>query len=139
MGMVHPIMTVLMNGGIVAVVALAAGRVNAGTSDPETVIAFMQYFTQISMAMMALSRMFVMYTKCAASARRISLVMKEESELKTIKDDGKGDSSYHISFEDVTFSYLGKENNLKNISFKIQKGQSLGIIGATGCGKSTLI
>ena len=64
---------------------------------------------------------------------------REESELKNVEDDKKGDTSYHISFEDVTFSYLGKENNLKNISFKIKKGQSLGIIGATGCGKSTLI
>ena len=139
MGIVNPVMTLLMNIGIVAVVAVSAYFVASGTSSATTVIAFMQYFTLISMAMMSLSRMFVMYTKCAASARRISLVMKEESELKTVKDDGNGDASYHISFEDVTFSYLGKENNLKNISFKIKKGQSLGIIGATGCGKSTLI
>ena len=55
MGMVHPIMTVLMNGGIVAVVALAAGRVAAGQSDPETVIAFMQYFTQISITIEIIS------------------------------------------------------------------------------------
>ena len=138
MGIVNPIMTLLMNIGIVAVIAVSAFFVANGTSSATTVIAFMQYFTLISMAMMSLSRMFVMYTKCAASAKRISLVLEEESELKAAPDDGKGDPNLHISFENVSFSYLGKSNNLKNISFALKKGESLGIIGATGSGKSTI-
>ena len=139
MGVVNPVMTLLMNMGIVGVVAVSAYFVSSGQSSTATVIAFMQYFTLISMAMMSLSRMFVSYTKCAASANRISLVMNEESELKICEDDGKGDASYHISFENVSFSYLGKANNLKNISFSIKKGERLGIIGATGSGKSTIL
>ena len=139
MGVVNPIMTLLMNMGIVAVIAVSAYFVSNKTSSATTVIAFMQYFTLISMAMMSLSRMFVMYTKCAASAKRISLVMECESELTLCPDNGKGDSSLHICFEKVSFSYLGKKNNLKDISFSLKKGQSLGIIGATGSGKSTLL
>lgn len=139
MGVVNPIMTLLMNLGIVAVVAFSAYFVSKGTSTTATVIAFMQYFTLISMAMMALSRMFVMYTKCAASANRIADVLTNESELKIIEDASKGDDSLHISFEDVSFSYLGKKNNIKNVSFSIKRGQTLGIIGATGSGKSTII
>ena len=139
MGIVNPVMTLLMNIGIVGVVAVSAYFVAKGTSSATTVIAFMQYFTLISMAMMSLSRMFVMYTKCAASAKRISLVLENESELKIIEDDGRGDPNLHISFENVTFSYLGKENNVKDISFSLKKGQSLGIIGATGSGKSTIL
>ena len=139
MGVVNPVMTLLMNLGIVAVVAVSAHFVSKGESSATTVIAFMQYFTLISMAMMSLSRMFVSYTKCAASARRISLVMNEESELTICEDDGKGDSSYHVSFENVRFSYLGKRDNLKNISFSIKKGETLGIIGSTGSGKSTIL
>ncbi len=139
MGVVNPVMTLLMNIGIVAVVAVSAYFVANNTSSSATVIAFMQYFTLISMAMMSLSRMFVMYTKCAASANRISKVLDQTSELKVIEDDGKGDSSFHISFENVTFSYLGKENNIKDVSFNLKKGQTLGIIGATGSGKSTLL
>ena len=139
MGVTNPIMTLLMNMGIVAVIAVSAVFVAKGTSSATTVIAFMQYFTLISMAMMSISRMFVMYTKCAASAKRISSVLESESELKTCEDDGKGDPSLHISFENVSFSYLGKKKNLKDISFSLKRGERLGIIGATGSGKSTLI
>ena len=139
MGVVNPIMTMLMNLGIVAVVAVSAFLVAKQKSSPATVIAFMQYFTLISMAMMSLSRMFVMYTKCAASANRISDVMKSKSELNIKEDDGQGDIAYHISFENVSFSYLGKKNNIENISFSLKKGDRLGIIGATGSGKSTIV
>ncbi len=139
MGIVNPIMTLLMNIGIVAVIAVSAYFVASNRSSVTTVIAFMQYFTLISMAMMSLSRMFVMYTKCAASAKRISLVMECTNELALCQDDGKGDPSVHISFENVSFSYLGKKENLKNVSFDLKKGGTLGIIGATGSGKSTIL
>ena len=139
MGVVNPIMTLLMNLGIVAVIAVSAHYVSVGTSSAASILAFMQYFTLISFAMMSLSRMFVMYTKCAASASRISTVMECENELNIVPDDGNGDESYHISFEDVSFSYLGKKNNAKNISFKLKRGERLGIIGATGSGKSTIL
>ena len=139
MGVVNPIMTLLMNMGIVAVIAVSAYYVSKNRSSAASILAFMQYFTLISFAMMSLSRMFVMYTKCAASANRISSVMECESELKVIEDDGKGDDGYHISFENVSFSYLGKKDNAKNISFKLKRGERLGIIGATGSGKSTIL
>ena len=141
MSTVNPIMTLLMNGGITAVVALSAARVANHQSDPETVIAFMQYFTLISMAMMSVTRIFTMYTKSAASAKRIAevidapaeIVLRSEAEYPAVKTDA------HITFENVTFSYRGKLPNLENISFSLAHGGSLGIIGATGSGKSTLI
>jgi ATP-binding cassette subfamily B protein len=139
MGIVNPVMTLLMNVGIVCVVAVSAHFVSTGQSSTATVIAFMQYFTLISMAMMSLSRMFVSYTKCAASANRISLVMNEENELKMCEDDGKGNKDFHIEFDNVSFSYLGKSNNLSNLSFSVKKGERLGIIGPTGSGKSTVL
>lgn len=139
MGVVNPIMTLLMNLGIVAVIAVSAHYVSQNRSTAATILAFMQYFTLISFAMMSLSRMFVMYTKCAASANRISAVMECENELEVVPDDGKGDESYHISFENVSFSYLGKKDNAKNISFQLKRGERLGIIGATGSGKSTIL
>lgn len=139
MSIVNPIMTMLMNLGIAAVVGVSAVLVSKGVSSAATVIAFMQYFTLISMAMMSLSRMFVMYTKCAASAKRISEVILTKNELEYVDDDGKGDKNLHIAFEDVSFSYFGKINNLSGISVRLKKGDRLGIIGATGSGKSTFV
>ena len=142
MSLVSPVMGVLMNCGIVAVVSLAAFRVSGGTSDPETVIAFMQYFTQISMALMSINRIFTAYTKCAASAQRIAevldtpqdLSLRSPEELPPTQDDA------HIRFDDVTFTYPGKKKpGLDHVSFSLPKGGWLGIIGATGSGKSTLV
>jgi len=139
MNIVNPVMTLLMNLGIATVVAVAAYRVSDGSSSAATVIAFMQYFTLISMSVMALSRMFVMYSKCAASARRIAEVMNEPEELTVLPDDGKGDTALHVSFDNVRFSYLGKKNNLDSLTVSLRRGGSLGIIGATGSGKSTFV
>lgn len=141
MGTVHPIMTVFMNLGSVAVIALSAHYISGGTSRPETVIAFMQYFTQISMAMMAVTRMFVMYTKCSASAKRIEevLLSPEDIMVKSQTEYPDKETDAHIIFENVSFSYNKKANNLENINFALKKGDRLGIIGATGSGKSTVI
>lgn len=141
MGSVNPLMTVFMNAGSVAVIALGAIFISRGTSKPETVIAFMQYFTQISMAMMAVTRMFVMYTKSSASAKRIEevLLSEEDISVKSKSEYADKDTSAHIVFDRVTFSYNGRRDNLKDISFKLNRGEHLGIIGATGSGKSTLV
>ncbi len=141
MGAVNPIMTVLMNLGIVSVTAMAASSVNGGTSDPETIIAFIQYFTLISNAMMSVTRIFVMYTKSAASARRIAEVIDapEDMAVGTAQEYPSIPTSDHIVFKDVCFSYNGVKNNLEDINLRVKKGGSLGIIGATGSGKSTLV
>lgn len=138
---INPIMTFLMNVGIVAVIALSANRVANHQSDPETVIAFMQYFTQISMSMMFVSRMFVMYTKCSASADRIAEVLKCENDIsvKSKAEFGNINTNSHIVFKDVNFGYNKKHLTLKNINFELKRGGRLGIIGATGSGKSTII
>lgn len=139
MGSVNPIMMLLMNLGITAVVALSAFTVAKGISTPATVIAFVQYFTLISMAMMVISRIFVMYTKCAASAGRIAEVLETPDNFYVTEDNSPADDKNFISFENVSFSYLGKKNNIENLSVSVPKGGTLGIIGATGSGKSTLI
>ena len=139
MGIVNPVMTLLMNLGIAFVIGLSATLVAREQSSASTVIAFVQYFTLISMAMMALSRMFVMYTKCSASANRIREVIETPDTYFVTEKTENPDTEWHISFENVSFSYFGKRNDLENISFSLKKGESLGIIGATGSGKTTLI
>ncbi len=135
---VQPAMTLIMNLGIAAVIALSAFRVFYGGASAATVIAFVQYFTLISTAMMALSRMFVMYTKASASARRISEILLLP-DTRAITDAYTPDPQAQIAMHHVHFSYFGKQENLKDINFSLHKGQTLGIIGATGSGKTTLI
>ena len=138
-GIVNPVMTLMMNLGIATVVALSAVRVANNTSSPATVIAFMQYFTLISMALMSISRIFIMYTKCAASASRIAEVVETPQRFYVESNLPVRDHDPHIVFENVSFSYFGKRNNINNVSFSLPRGSSLGIIGATGSGKTTLL
>lgn len=140
MGAVRPLMNLLMNVGITAVVALSAYRVTGGTSDAETVIAFLQYFTLISMAMLSMSRILLIITKCIASAARITEVLETEEDLLTVPSPREevGEDAY-ISFRRVSFSYTGEYKHLTDIDFTLPRGGSLGIIGATGSGKSTLV
>lgn len=141
MGSVHPIMTLLMNMGTVTVIAVSAYRISGMKSDPETVIAFIQYFTHISMALMAVSRIFVMYSKCSASAKRVEEVLESQNELPVYSKEEYPDkkNGAFIEFENVSFSYGKKTPNADNISFSINPNETLGIIGATGSGKSTII
>ena len=139
MGSVNPIMTMLMNLGITGVVALSASRVAGNLSSASTVIAFMQYFTLISMAMMTLSRIFVMYTKCAASSGRIKEIFDTPERFYVEKIDKKRDTGAYIRFNNVSFSYYGRRPDIENVTFSLGRGERLGIIGATGSGKSTLI
>ena len=141
MGSVHPVMNLFMNMGIVAVIALSAARITDRLSTPETVIAFMQYFTQISMSMMAMSRIFTMASKCSASANRVEEVLICEDQLaeKSETEYPPKENGNIIEFCNVNFSYNGKKDNLSDISFALKAGESLGVIGATGSGKTTLI
>jgi len=141
MGTVNPIMSTLMNIGSVGVIALGAYWVGKGVSDAENIIAFMQYFNLISMAMMGMTRMFMMYTKFAASSKRIEEVLNspEDITVKSKEDYPDISTDNHIVFKAVHFNYTGKTENLKNIDFQLKKGGRLGIIGATGSGKSTIV
>lgn len=137
----NPLMTFLMNLGIVAVITVSVDRVANGRSDPETVLAFMQYFTQIAMAMIAMTRIHTISNKCIASARRIEEVLLAGDEMEEASPDlyPPSQNTELIRFENVDFSYPGGGKALENITFTLGQGQSLGIIGATGSGKSTLI
>ena len=138
MAISSPAMNLFLNLGLTAVIVVGAFRVNAGVSQTGKIIAFMTYFTIILNALLSINRIFTVMSQGTASANRISSVLDAPAECEILPPDHK-DKGYFISFENVSFSYSGGARQLKNISFGLKKGQTLGIIGPTGCGKTTLI
>ncbi len=141
MALSNPLVTFLLNLGLVSVIVVGAYRVNGDLSQPGKIIAFIQYFTMISNAMIALSRIFTHSSKSAASAQRISEVISTSPDLCVQSEDEfpRVYNDVFIRFDDVSFAYKGRRDTLSHISFSLERGQSLGIIGATGSGKTTLV
>ena len=146
-----PFMQLCLNVGLTLVVILGAKRVNEGNIEPGVILAFLTYFNMITMGVMGLNRIFMSLSKASASADRIDSVIIKGEEWEKKSDIAEAPSDNFIEFSSVSFSY-GKESRvdgdfvggkrekaLDNISFSMKKGQSLGIIGPTGCGKTTVI
>jgi len=140
MSRINPLMQSVMNIGLVLVLVAGAFRIDQGVTEKGQIIAFVTYFTIILGAMMSITRIFVLSSRATASANRIDEVLNMPEDMKdgfelieTVRE------TPIVEFRDVYFSYNQKESNLKGISFKLFQGQSLGIIGATGSGKTTII
>lgn len=139
MAVINPSMTILLNLGLVGVILVGAYRVNAGTSEVGKILAFTTYFTIILNAMLSISRMFTIMSKAIASGNRIWQVLECGEDMKIIESSEES-AEGEIVFRNVTFSYLkGGEPNIRDLSFRIKKGETLGIIGEIGSGKSTII
>lgn len=134
----NPIINVLLNIGLVAVLVVGAMRIMGYKTEVGKVIAFTSYFTIILNAMLSITRIFMVFTRSMASLSRIGYILDMPQDLQ-IEDIKPKKTKYFIEFNKVNFSYNNKELNLENINFKLKNGETLGIIGATGCGKSTII
>jgi len=135
----NPVAFMVMNLGIVAVIWFGGKRIDVGRLTQGELTAFTNYMTQILLALVVLANLIVIFTKAFASANRISevfsLLPEENGTVCEIKDEKKA----IIEFSSVSFAYAGAgDYSLRNISFSVMGGQMLGIIGGTGCGKSTL-
>ena len=139
MAIVNPCMNFFLNLGLVLVVIVGAYRVNSGLTEVGKILAFLTYFTIILNAMMNVSKMFIDVAKAAASADRIMKVVDSSEDMKLEEMERQVNADAFIRFTNVSFSYNGKEDNLSNINLALHRGETLGIIGATGAGKSTLV
>lgn len=137
MAATNPSMNLVFNIGLTLVIIVGAFRVNSGASLPGKIVAFLSYFAIMLHAVMAITRIFVVYSRAFASAGRIAQVLETAEDLP-VQPSNAIPSDYHIEFRNVSFSYTS-EPCIEGISFGIKKGESLGIIGSTGSGKTTLI
>lgn len=133
-----PLMDFFLNAGLTLVILVSAYRVNAGLTQPGVIIAFLTYFTIILNAMLSITRIFVIVSKGLASADRIQAVLRLPEDMKVVPLPAR-DEEAHIVFDHVSFTYPDGTSVLKEIDFSLVKGQTLGIIGATGSGKSTIV
>lgn len=141
----NPLTYIIVNAGIIAVIWFGGIQVNVGDMTQGEVIALVNYMTQTLLALVALANLIITFTKALASAGRINEVFAMKP---GIVDGNEKESAVQqteepktaVSMEDVTFYYQkSKEPALEHISFTAKKGETIGIIGGTGSGKSTLV
>ena len=140
--LLNPATTVIMNFAIIGILWYGSKEVYTGVLTQGEVVALVNYMTQILIALIALANLIVAVTKAMASAVRLNEVFDTKP---TMTDDGtkaqeEKKNAARVEFKDVTFTYAGsQEPALSHISFTAMPGETIGIIGGTGCGKSTLV
>lgn len=138
MSTVNPIVSLVLNTGLVGVLLFGGYLIDKGTLEPGSILGFMLIFNYILNSMLMITRIFMMISRASASIGRIHEIMDLEEDLKIQNPTYFGTDDY-IVFDNVDFSYNGVKNDLTNINIRLKKGESLGILGATGSGKTTLI
>lgn len=153
----NPATFIILNVAIIAIIWFGGFRVDNGSLTQGQIIAFVNYMTQISLALVVVANLVVIFTKGSASAARINEIFETESSVieRNYASDSVDDNSNitnigeahnttnsvpKIQFKDVSFSYHGNEEySLEHLTVEIQRGETVGIIGGTGSGKTTLV
>ena len=142
MAVFNPIITLIVNIAIAIIIWSGATRVNLGTIQVGKVVAFTNYMTQLLFALMSTTMIFSSLIRAKTSSERINEIFLEENNIKEIKDKTYNSSEKgNIKYENVTFSYKGLKGDpiIDDISFTLERGMTLGIVGSTGSGKTTLV
>ena len=138
----QPMMTFVMNATVIAVLWFGGNQLVGGQMSTGDLAAFVTYITQILSSLMMVSFLFVMFSRAMASGKRIGEVLDEKIDIQDPKEPiGACVERGNIEFKNVSFRYYkhSDEPVLDNINLKINAGETIGIIGSTGCGKTTLV
>ncbi len=139
--LLSPLTLLVMNIATFFIVLYGGKRIYTGNLTQGQLIAFINYINQILLALIVLSNLTILFNRAFASSKRVKEIMEVNPDVKNIDNPIFFDDTKPLSleFDNVNFSYYGENNSLENINFKINEGNSLGIIGGTGSGKSTLV
>ncbi len=139
--LLSPLTSLVMNFGIVAVLMLGARRVQASEVQVGTVIAFIEYLMQIFLQTAVVANLVMVYTRAHASAKRVEELMQTKPSVKDVRwerGETEDASVNTLEFKNVGISFSSGKPALENISFTLNPKETLGIIGGTGSGKSTV-
>ena len=139
--LLNPLTFAIINVAILAILWFGGGIVDSGEMTQGEIIAFVNYMTQISLALVVVANMVILITKSSASASRVLEVLETEP---SVTDEGNeevipDDNAPAVSFDNVYFGYVEGAYALDGLSVDINKGETVGVIGGTGSGKSTLV
>jgi len=140
-GLLNPLTYVIINLAIIMLLRNGAAEVNAGNLSQGELVALYNYMTQILVELIKMANLIITVTKAIACAGRISSVMNEDEDMSLDGSNTVSDENAPlVAFKNVSFAYPGSSGEaLTDISFELRSGETLGIIGGTGSGKSTLI
>ncbi len=139
--LLNPVTNLIMNFSIIAIIWFGGIRVDAGDLSQGQILAFISYVTQMLSVLIVVANLVVLFTRAFASLRRVSEIFALEDDPSEKEAGGPANRipAPAVEFKDVSFAYPGGgEEALSHISFTLPAGETLGIIGATGAGKSTL-
>lgn len=138
--LMNPLTFVIINLAIVWLIYTGALQIDAGNLTQGELIALYNYMSQILVELIKLANLIISITRSLASASRISAAFEIRSSMENGELNNGCDGEYAVEFSNVSFSYSGaREPSLSGISFKVKHGETVGVIGGTGSGKSTLI
>ena len=136
-----PLTYVLVNVALIVLLFVAAGRVELGALEQGDAVSLYNYLAMILVELIKLANLIVTLTKAVSSQKRIGQVLDKESEpsVSLQKEEEGRAGDYAVEFDNVTFAYAGHAPALKNIDFKVRRGETVGVLGGTGSGKTTLV
>lgn len=138
----QPLMYLIINLAVVAIMYFGGIQVNIGDVEQGDLIAFINYFAQISMALVIFARIIVAYTRTNSSIKRIAEVFNTKNTIYSPENPIHIDqlnTPNDVEFKNVSFSYNNSKNAVENLNLKVEGGQVIGIIGGTGSGKSSIV
>lgn len=139
-GAMNPITFVIVNVALIVILYGGASKVDTGTLTKGEVIALTNYMSQILVELVKFANLVVLMTKSVASAERINTILSIEADMVEGTENVHPEGEVAVAFKDVTLTYQGDQNAaLNHISFTALKGQTIGVIGGTGSGKSSLV